>query len=393
MNTPESLKNTGNEFFNKGDYESAIKYYKQAIEQNPHYIDAWNNLGFTYIKLGKIDEARVCNSKVQALKSQQNAINSNPSIDPPSSSSDSVPFENTCSTIAEKNEQKQSESPNEGNTIKKVENCKLLDFEDDGELISKYKCYAILTNQQLAIFNSEDRKGFEIPYNSIEELSQNDTLGSLGIDITFTPMMGCTRNIELVLIEGMFSKNRVAERNELFSLIEEYRKQAPPIDWEGMERGMELLESGDMSVIPPIPAEKLPIILKKNEICYSLISNGVEYLEERAVRDTSGGFTSMRIPIGKGFSINTGRFGAESRSHDELTRIDVGNLIVTNKRVIFDGERKNVVIPLNKIMAVTAYKDGIGIDREDRKKTVIFAGGFNGTLIKSVVQGAIKNIE
>ncbi len=86
LNNPETWKNTGNEFFSKGDYESAIRCYTHAIEQNPNYIDAWNNLGLSLLKIGKIDEAKQVNAKVKALKnemSDEEVTTKHASPDPP----------------------------------------------------------------------------------------------------------------------------------------------------------------------------------------------------------------------------------------------------------------------------------------------------------------------
>lgn len=392
INSPETWKKMGNDHFKKDDFESAISCYKQAIEQNPKYIEAWNNLGLSYLKLGKIDDAKLCNNKVLALKSQQGAINSILS----DNRSDEIPSDNTSTEITPEEIGRMPFELEENEKILKIsEKCSYRDI-DEG-FLSVRTCLSYLTNQRLVIFKQPENVGFIIPLNSIEKMEPSDSFSGHKIELLYTPQWGSTKNIELTFLEpsslNPFKIKTNPIRDEWLSSIEELRKQIPPIDWEKMEKGYELLASGDMSVIGSIPPEKVPIILKKNEICYVLISNGVEYLEERAVRDTSGGFTSIRVPIVKGISISTGRFGAESRSYDELKKIDIGNLIVTNKRVIFDGKRKNMIIPLNKIMSVTAFSDGIGIDREDRLKTIFFTGGFNGMAVKSVIQGAIKNLD
>lgn len=66
--SPEYWKNTGNEFYGRGRFTIALRCYVRAIKLDPDYIDAWNNLGFTYQKLGKIEEAKRCNEQVKKLK-------------------------------------------------------------------------------------------------------------------------------------------------------------------------------------------------------------------------------------------------------------------------------------------------------------------------------------
>ncbi|GEM_PF-1929620 len=67
-NDPEVWKNIGNDFFNKGQYDEAIRCFFKAIELNHDYLDAWNNLGYTYFKLGQVEEADKCNKKVKEIK-------------------------------------------------------------------------------------------------------------------------------------------------------------------------------------------------------------------------------------------------------------------------------------------------------------------------------------
>lgn len=74
LNNPETWKINGNDFFNKGLYEDAAKCYSHAIELDPKYIDAWNNLGLALLKLGKIEEAKKCNSTVKNLKFEAQSI-------------------------------------------------------------------------------------------------------------------------------------------------------------------------------------------------------------------------------------------------------------------------------------------------------------------------------
>lgn len=68
LKDPETWKNTGNEHFSRGDYQLAIECYAHAIELNPNYIDAWNNLGYALLKSGKIEEAKQIDNKIKQLK-------------------------------------------------------------------------------------------------------------------------------------------------------------------------------------------------------------------------------------------------------------------------------------------------------------------------------------
>lgn len=74
IDDPKIWKESGNEFFNSGHYEEAVKCYAHALELDPAYIDAWNNMGYALLKLGRIEQARQCNEKVKELKAKSTVI-------------------------------------------------------------------------------------------------------------------------------------------------------------------------------------------------------------------------------------------------------------------------------------------------------------------------------
>lgn len=70
VSNPITWKEKGNEFFNQGEYQKAIECFIHAIELDPNYLDAWNNLGYTLLKMGKIKEAKSINQKIKEIKSK-----------------------------------------------------------------------------------------------------------------------------------------------------------------------------------------------------------------------------------------------------------------------------------------------------------------------------------
>lgn len=64
-------KKEGDKLFKKGDYIEAVHAYLRAIELDGNNTAAWNNLGFTFTKLGKTEEARRCREKKAEIEAQQ----------------------------------------------------------------------------------------------------------------------------------------------------------------------------------------------------------------------------------------------------------------------------------------------------------------------------------
>ncbi len=158
--------------------------------------------------------------------------------------------------------------------------------------------------------------------------------------------------------------------------------------------------------LTPIPNP--PIILKKNEeACVAL--SGITLREARAVRHTRGGYAGPTIRVAKGVSFRMGSVAARSESRDELRDIDRGTLVLTNKRLIFIGSKRTTNIDLRKIISITAYKDGIASQRENKQKTEYFTGidrhtltfstngrshnvPFTGLIMKAAIEGKIRQI-
>ncbi len=60
--------NKGNDLFQKGNYEEAIKCFNNEIEINPDIYEAWYNKGVILQKLGKNEEAIKCYDKAIEIK-------------------------------------------------------------------------------------------------------------------------------------------------------------------------------------------------------------------------------------------------------------------------------------------------------------------------------------
>ena len=122
------------------------------------------------------------------------------------------------------------------------------------------------------------------------------------------------------------------------------------------------------------------VVLKKGE--FSILSlDNIMLKEPRSVRVTHGGYAGPRIRVAKGVSFGLGTFGAKSESHEEIRVIDQGNLLLTNKRLIFSGGKRSTNIQITKILSIDPFDDGIAVRRERKQKTEYFVGLNNGNFI------------
>ena len=69
--TAVMLKDEGNEYYRQGNFEEAVRLYDKALRADPNYGDAIHNKGLALLKLGRIDEAKQCNDKLNELRSHE----------------------------------------------------------------------------------------------------------------------------------------------------------------------------------------------------------------------------------------------------------------------------------------------------------------------------------
>lgn len=64
--------NDGVRYFNQKEYFQAIQAYQKVIDQDPSYVEAYNNIGITYQKMGEVEKA---------FEAYQKAIEINPNYE------------------------------------------------------------------------------------------------------------------------------------------------------------------------------------------------------------------------------------------------------------------------------------------------------------------------
>ena len=134
-----------------------------------------------------------------------------------------------------------------------------------------------------------------------------------------------------------------------------------------------LIENGEL------PEKQVELNLPENEICFFSIN--ADWLELRTVnKGYNYGGIGYRIKIMKGVYYRMGNINLKKITSEELQVIDTGTVYLTNKRIIFTGSRKNTNIKLNKILSITPYSDGVGIEKDTGKSPIIRVS-FNADIL------------
>jgi hypothetical protein len=109
------------------------------------------------------------------------------------------------------------------------------------------------------------------------------------------------------------------------------------------------------------------ILLKKNEIL--VFDTTADFYQEKIV---SSGAThkGVSVRLAKGLWYRTGATKGEKT--EEIAIIDSGKITLTNKRLIFVGQTKNIQFKLQDINSIEVYDHGICISRDKKVKNEYF---------------------
>ena len=117
-----------------------------------------------------------------------------------------------------------------------------------------------------------------------------------------------------------------------------------------------LMESGRFPEVP------VSIALQKKETCHFMGPTTLFEMRTETQRVNYGG-TTARIKIMKGVYYRVGSVNVQRITREVLKQIDTGTLYVTNKRIIFDGSRKNSTIRLSGVFSISPYSDAVEIEK------------------------------
>ena len=164
------------------------------------------------------------------------------------------------------------------------------------------------------------------------------------------------------VIEGNLSDGRLSpEEDRAFHALAEQLGVRPEIDRASraaLERAALLWRLEN----EPLPALDVPISLQRGEQCHFFSS--ARWLEYRKQTRTVGYAShGVSFRIARGVYYRVGATRPQRITSEDLTEIDGGMLYITNKRVLFDGTRKNSTLRLSSLIGFEPYSDGLVLEK------------------------------
>lgn len=126
--------------------------------------------------------------------------------------------------------------------------------------------------------------------------------------------------------------------------------------------------------LKPIKEDTLGINLNPNESLYHIIHN-TTFHEEKVVRRN---YTYAGIRFSDGLA-RGGSLSLMSNEVKNFVPIDIGKILLTNKRILFIGKQNNVTksIKISDILTYKLYQDGILISQANKKAIILKFEKYN----------------
>lgn len=126
-----------------------------------------------------------------------------------------------------------------------------------------------------------------------------------------------------------------------------------------------LWEIETTGIFEPEPID-VEIRLGKNEQCYYVCQAvWAQIKTKRARTGYVGG--SVGVRVAKGVTLRFGKAVPTYDEREEMTDISGGDLYVTNKKLIFDGDQRSTNITYGRLVNYELFTDGIGIKKTSGK--------------------------
>jgi hypothetical protein len=112
------------------------------------------------------------------------------------------------------------------------------------------------------------------------------------------------------------------------------------------------------------------MVLKRGEVAAA--STDASLCRYRTRTQYVGGSQGLSIPLGHGLRYRISSFRGQPIQTELLTTVDQGMLVVTNQRLVFLGSKRDVSIPVAKVLQIEAFSNGLAIGREGKEARDIY---------------------
>jgi hypothetical protein len=152
------------------------------------------------------------------------------------------------------------------------------------------------------------------------------------------------------------------------------------------------IAEGSLPVIAKhdLPAELGNLILQKGETVHWI--EVVALKEEKVIsKKYEGGSQGVSIRLAKGLHYRVGGHRGHLVSTSAVVPVSIGGFIITNKRIIFRGDKKSFSLRHDNILDISFYDDGVSIaETSGKNRLVTFAKNDNIDIMGAIIDSVIN---
>jgi len=127
------------------------------------------------------------------------------------------------------------------------------------------------------------------------------------------------------------------------------------------------------------------LVLKGGEKCYFASESIWKQLKTiRRTKGYAGG--GLRIRVSKRVSFNLGGAVPVVKEFDSLVEVSQGEIFVTNKRLIFSGEKKSTNITFGRLLQVEIFEGGLSVSKTSGNTDFFLMTHVEAEYIVAIVQ-------
>lgn len=119
-----------------------------------------------------------------------------------------------------------------------------------------------------------------------------------------------------------------------------------------------------------LPRIDAPVQLANGEQCHWAVQ--ARLADKLALPGRKSDLRSIEFEVATATHFSACGERSELRPSSEVLPIDMGVLLVTNRRVLFHGARRTVIVPHMKLRAIQLFKDGITVEESDAAHRNLF---------------------
>ena len=132
-----------------------------------------------------------------------------------------------------------------------------------------------------------------------------------------------------------------------------------------------------------------PFLLEKGETLIWIFQD-VEFYEQQSKTTFQGKSQGVRFKIAKGVYYRTGHFKGNPVTTTQMTMIANGILGLTNKNIYFASTSKSFKTPYTKLISITQYSDGVGLQKDGASAKPQIFKGLDGWFTYNIISN-LKN--